>query len=182
MAGQRWAAFLRGVYPQNCTMAGLRRAFEAAGFADVATVIASGNVVFSARAASPAALQRTAERAMQKELGRSFLTIVRPIDALAQMLERNPYAQFRLKQGTKRVVTFLREPSPAKLKLPLERDGARILAATDTEVFTAYVPNPERGGAFMKVLEDAYGEEITTRTWETIEKVVKRGAPPSEDR
>jgi len=58
--------------------------------------------------------------------------------------------------------------------------GNSFLAATDSEVYTAYVESGQ-GGAFMKVIEDAYGEAVTTRTWGTIEKVVKRGlaaAPP----
>jgi len=38
--------------PTNCKMPELRAAFEAAGFDDVKTLLASGNVVFSARAAS----------------------------------------------------------------------------------------------------------------------------------
>src|SRR5258707_3906639 len=45
----RYAAFLRGVMPTNAKMPDLKRAFEAAGFTDVRTVLASGNVVFSAR-------------------------------------------------------------------------------------------------------------------------------------
>lgn len=176
MAETRFAAFLRGVYPQNCRMPELRRAFEAAGFGDVATVLGSGNVVFTARPASVPTLQRRAEDATAAELGRRFLTIVRPIDALRQLLDSDPFGGARLEPGAKRVVTFLREPPPSHPKLPLAREGARILHATDTEVCTVYVPDPRRGGVFMRVIEDAYGEVVTTRTWETVEKVVRRGA------
>ncbi|HEY9518265.1 MAG TPA: DUF1697 domain-containing protein, partial [Gemmatimonadales bacterium] len=78
----RYAAFLRGVMPVNASMADLKRAFEAAGFTEVTTLLSSGNVVFTAPAASPASLQRRAEAAMTKRLGHSFLTIVRPMDRL----------------------------------------------------------------------------------------------------
>ena len=54
----RYAAFLRGVSPMNAKMPELKRAFEAAGFTGVRTVISSGNVVFDARRASESALQR----------------------------------------------------------------------------------------------------------------------------
>jgi uncharacterized protein (DUF1697 family) len=175
MAGNRWAALLRGVYPQIVTQPDLVRAFQAAGFADVSTVIASGNVVFSTRSSSADAIQRKAEKAMQAELGRVFLPIVRPIADLRALLDSDPYARFRLRPGSKRVVTFLREPCPLALKLPWKKDDTRILVATDTEVLSAYVPNPEVGGLFMRVLEEACGKQQTTRTWETIEKVVKRG-------
>src|SRR5262252_4895631 len=104
--------------PTNCKMADLKRAFEAAGFTDVKTVLGSGNVVFSARAATDAALQRKAEAAMDKQLGRTFLTMVRPVDALRALLAADPYAGVALAPGSKRVVTFLREPGRGKLKLP----------------------------------------------------------------
>src|SRR5206468_2170182 len=78
----RYAAFLRGVMPVIAKMSDLKKAFEAAGFTDVKTILGSGNVVFSARAASEASLERRAEAAMTERLGRTFLTIIRPIEAL----------------------------------------------------------------------------------------------------
>src|SRR5688500_3321252 len=83
---RRYAAFLRGVSPMNAKMLELKKAFEAAGFDEVKTVRSSGNVVFSARAASEASLQRKAEDAMEKRLGTRFLTIVRSIDDLRKLL------------------------------------------------------------------------------------------------
>ena len=41
------------------------------------------------------------------------------MDALREMLARDPYAAFRLKPGTKRVVTFLREKPRVRLDLPI---------------------------------------------------------------
>jgi uncharacterized protein (DUF1697 family) len=165
----RYAAFLRGVSPMNATMPELGRCFELAGFTDVRTVLSSGNVVFSARAASEAALERKAEAAMAKQLGRAFYTIVRPTSALQQLIESDPYAAFRLSSAAKRVVTFLREPHKTKLSLPLEVDGARILAVNGCEVFTAYVRSP-RGPVFMTLIERTFGANVTTRTWDTVRK------------
>jgi uncharacterized protein (DUF1697 family) len=171
MTRKRYAAFLRGVSPMNAKMPELKRAFEAAGFDDVRTLLSSGNVVFTARSASEAAIERMAERAMDKTLGRAFLTIVRAIDSLRAVIEADPYASFRLAPGSKRVVTFLRGKPKAKLELPIEVDGARILKLKNGEVFTAYVQSP-RGAVFMTLLEKTFGKEVTTRTWETVKKVV----------
>jgi uncharacterized protein (DUF1697 family) len=168
----RYAAFLRGVMPTNCKMPALKRAFERAGFTDVKTVLSSGNVVFSARTASPAALERKAEAAMKQHLGQSFLTIVRPVDELQAMLAADPYRTFRLEPGSKRVVTFLRGTPKAKLALPLELHGARILRQQGGEVFSAYVRTP-KGPVFMQLIEKTLGKEVTTRTWETIAKVAR---------
>ena len=168
----RYAAFLRGVSPMNAKMPDLKKAFEAAGFTDVRTLLSSGNLVFTASSTSEAALQRKAEAAMTKRLGRTFLTIIRPIDALREMLASDPYQAFPLPPGAKRIVTFLRERPASKLALPVEVDGARILAVKGSNVFSAYVPSP-KGAVFMTLIEKTLGSEVTTRTWETVTRVAR---------
>jgi uncharacterized protein (DUF1697 family) len=171
---RRYAALLRGVAPTNAKMPELKRAFEAAGFSEVHTVLTSGNVVFSARAAAEEKLARRAEAAMTKALGRSFYTIVRSLDALREILEADPFSEFRLPAESKRVVTFigaLPETKRALPKLPITADGARILCVRGSEIFTAYVPNP-KGAAFMTLILKTFGNDVTTRTWGTIQKLV----------
>ena len=65
----RYVAFLRGVSPLNAKMPELKRCFEAAGFGDVRTLLSSGNVVFSSKALKEPLLARSAEDAMQSQLG-----------------------------------------------------------------------------------------------------------------
>jgi uncharacterized protein (DUF1697 family) len=168
---ERYAAFLRGVSPMNAKMPELRRAFEAAGFRDVRTVLSSGNVVFAARAAPGPALERKAEAAMKAELETAFAAIVRPIAELRALLATDPYAGARLAPEAKRVVTFLRVRPRAVPALPIERDGARILGMAGGEVFSFYLPGP-RGPVFMALIERTFGKDVTTRTWDTVRKVV----------
>jgi uncharacterized protein (DUF1697 family) len=169
---RRYAALLRGVSPMNAKMSELTRCFEAAGFTGVKTVLSSGNVVFSAKSAKADSLQSKAEAAMAKRLGRTFMTIVRPIDTLRELLDADPYSRFELPSAAKRIVTFLRNRGQATVPLPFEQDGVRILCQIGNEVFSAYVPGP-RGPVFMTLLEKKFGKEITTRTWETVRKVAK---------
>lgn len=168
----RYAAFLRGVMPVNAAMPDLKRAFEAAGFTEVATLLSSGNVVFTARAGSPASLERRAEAAMAKRLGHSFLTIVRPMDRLRKLIAADPYSRFDIAPDAKRIVTFLRKIPGTMPKLPLERDGVSILLAQGNEVFSAYRPNP-KGPVFMTLLQKTFGNEQTTRTWQTVQRVAR---------
>ena len=167
-----YAAFLRGVSPMNAKMSELKQAFEAAGFTDVKTLLSSGNIVFTARGASEAALQKKAEAAMTEELGRSFLTIVRPIEALREMLASDPYRPFRLPPDAKRIVTFLRDRPASRITLPDELHGARILAIDGNNVFSAYRRTP-KGPVFMTLILKTFGPEQTTRTWQTVTKVAK---------
>ena len=168
----QYAAFLRGVTPMNAKMPQLKAAFEAAGFTAVRTLLSSGNVVFSTRAATTVSLQHKAEAAMLTHLDHAFLTIVRPVDALRAMLAADPYRAFRLPRDAKRIVTFLRERPGTKLKLPIVFEGARILSMKGGEIFSVYTPNP-KGPIFMALIEKTFGKENTTRTWDTIAKVVK---------
>jgi uncharacterized protein (DUF1697 family) len=170
----RYAAFLRGVMPTNAKMPELKKAFEAAGFTDVKTVLSSGNVVFSARSTSVTQLEQKAEAAMLKRLGHSFLTIVRPLDALREVLASDPYAA-GLAPGAKRVVTFLRDKPTTRLALPVEVDGACIHSIKGEEVFSAYV-RTSKGPVFMTLIAKTLGKEQTTRTWETVAKVVDSGS------
>lgn len=169
---KRYVAFLRGVMPGKPSMTDLKKAFEKAGFTDVKTVLTSGNVVFSCKAASEAALERRAEESMKMVLGKVYVPIVRSVDALQELLAADPFAGIRLKPDSKRVVTFLRKRPDEQATLPDAIDGARVVAVTDREAFTVYWPNP-RGPVFMTLIEKTFGKDVTTRTWETVGKVTK---------
>lgn len=169
MPGTRYVAFLRGVSPMNARMPELKACFEAAGFSGVRTLLSSGNVVFDARPASLAALERRCEKAMEAGLGRSFATFVRSAAHLQALLQPDPFAAYELPASAKAVITFLRRPSALTLDLPLRREGASILQITPTEVLSAYVPGPQ-GPVFMGLLERTFGKDITTRTRDTVRK------------
>jgi uncharacterized protein (DUF1697 family) len=166
----RQAAFLRGVSPMNCKMPELAAAFEAAGFGAAKTVLSSGNVVFTGRGASKS-LQKKAEAAMELHLGKAFLTFVRAVDELQALLEEDPFRRHKLPAGAKRVVTFLADGKAKAPKLPVEMQQAAILAVADGIAFSAYVPQ-QNDPAFMRLIEQTFGKDVTTRTWDTVRKVV----------
>lgn len=153
----------------NCSMPELKRAFEAAGFADVKTLLSSGNVAFSAKPEIVPILEEKAEAAMQKHLGKVFLTVVRPSSFLRSLVESAPHDGFKLPTGAKPVVTFLRKPQDVVIELPLEHGPAWILKFDRTEVYSAYIPD-DKASAFMALLERKFGKDITTRTLETVRK------------
>jgi uncharacterized protein (DUF1697 family) len=168
----RYVAFLRGVSPMNLKMTDFKRCLETAGYNNVKTVLSSGNAAFDASSKSAAVVERQAEAAFTKQLGRSFYTIVRSVKELQDLIESDPYSRFALPINAKRVVTFARKLPGLKSRLPIERDGAQILAVTDREAFSAYVPGP-KGPVFMELIKANFGSEVTTRTWETVKKCAK---------
>ena len=158
----------------SCRMPELQRSLEAAGFTNVKTLLSSGNVAFDApRAASAATLRQRLEAAMQAGMGKHFETHVRSSQHLQQLIAADPFTAFQLRAGSKRVVTFLREPLKASpIELPRMHGEACIWGLDGAEVFCSYVPEA-KGPVFMQLLEKTFGKDITTRTWDTVAKCAK---------
>ena len=109
---------------------------------------------------------------MEKRLGTAFLTIVRPIETLRALVATDPYRGLGLAGSAKRIVVFLREEPKAGIALPVEQDGARLLALVGREVFGGYLPTP-KGPVFMTLIERTFGKQVTTRTWDTVGKIAR---------
>ena len=156
----------------NCKMPELKKALEKAGFTDVKTVISSGNAVFSSRTASEKSLEKKCEDAMQKVMGKTFMTIVRSIDELQALLEANAFGKYVVPANGKKNVTFLRATPDTAPKLPVEMKGGKILGLHGREAYLYYVPG-EADPSFMTTIEKTFGKAVTTRTWETVGRIVK---------
>ena len=155
----------------NAKMPALKACFEAGGFSQVRTVLSSGNVVFDTTETAEPVIERQAEAAMARELGRDFFTIVRPVARLREILSDPPYEAHGIPPHAKRVVSFLRVAQAPRVPLPLAQDLASVFLCTGREVFTAYVPT-DNGPVFMNLIERAFGTELTTRTWDTLARCV----------
>ena len=158
----------------NLKMPVLQAALEEDGFTDVKTLLSSGNVVFSGRRMSDAAIEKKVVATIEKNVKKTFGVIIRSIDELQALIDADPYHAFRVPKGAKRVVTFLRAAPTKKLELPPERDGARIWTVRGRDALSSYVQN-DKGPVFMAVIEKTFGKDVTTRTWDTVLKVVKAG-------
>lgn len=169
---KRYAAMLRGVSPISLKMPALKKCFEEMGFTDVRTVLASGNVLFSSRATREATLEKKCEAALLEATGKELMTVVRSVDHLRRLIAAEPYEELRVSPRAKRVVTFLRKAPRPRPKLPIEKDGAKILALRGHEALSAYVVT-SKGPVFMTLIEKTFGKEVTTRTWDTVKKLAK---------
>ncbi len=115
---QHYIAFLRGINLGNrrLKMDELRARFEELKFANVATFIASGNVVFSNKSADAAKLAHQIERHLEKTLGYPVDTFLRTRAEVAAMAAFQPFsAADHAHPGHTIFGGFLREPlSPAQ--------------------------------------------------------------------
>lgn len=121
----RHIAFLRAINVGGHTvkMDRLRALFEALGFRNVQTVIASGNVLFDATAKDRAALERRIERHLEEALGYAVATFLRSPDELAATLAHDPFARAREREERKLYIGFLKAAPPADVCRVL--DGSR---------------------------------------------------------
>jgi len=158
--------------PTNLKMTALKAAFEAAGFVDVKTVLASGNVLFSAPRQTTVKLAKKAEATLSAELGQTFPTFIEPVEELRALIEDNPWKRWKVPAAAKRVVTILRTVPRAAVELPVHHhEGVTIWGRDERRVFTTYLPG--HGPVFMALLQKTFGDDITTRTWDTLAKLTR---------
>jgi uncharacterized protein (DUF1697 family) len=152
----RYVALLRGIGPTDPNMRGekLRGVFEMLGFKNVATVIASGNVVFDSPSKSTAALEAKIEKVLPELLGFTSTTIIRSSEELERLVKKNPF------KGTK-------DEKPNYLVVTFFKDRRKELC-TVIDLSSAKTPD------FMRRLEKEHGKEMTTRTWKTVSRILKK--------
>ena len=119
-------------------MADLRAALEHAGFKEVATVVASGNVLFEHERAGDAMLATEIEGIVKAEFGIASFAAVRSRAELAEAIDANPFA----KDGEEKFVhtILLERPLDRKAFITFAAgyDGPERLAPGTQEYFADY--------------------------------------------
>jgi uncharacterized protein (DUF1697 family) len=172
----RYAAFLRGVNLGRRTVksADLKAAFVRLGFADARTLIASGNVLFSAEEADEEKLIGQIEAGLENAFGFSIGTVLRSHDELAAMIRSDPFAAIPADADAKLYVGLMRERVGGRVKLPIGIPGNfDVVSITERDIFAVawHMPNG-RYGEGLDQLEKHLpkGTLVTMRNWNTILK------------
>ena len=173
----RHAAFLRGINigGRRVKMDELQKAFESLGFVDVKTTIASGNVVFTPRVQSGNALRTKIEQKLRTRFGFDIGVTLRSLTELQAFVGASPFREVRVTPKTKLYVTFLAHRPQTALTTPCKSPDKdfTIISVSDREVCSALTLSPGTGTTdLMTFLEKQFGREITTRSWNTILKLL----------
>lgn len=173
----RYVALLRGIGPTNPNMANgrLREVCEAVGLTNVTTVISSGNVVFDTD--RPAwEIENTLQDAWPERLGFNSTTILRSQSDLERLVDLAPFGDLKHAPETYLLVTFAKHPLVVEFEIPHQppKRDYRVVATTVREIFsvTDTVANPTTD--LMSWVEKEFGKEISSRTWLTVERILKR--------
>jgi len=172
----RYVALLRGINvggKKLVPMAKLRALLEELGHTEVATLLQSGNAVFTSKARQPAPLVAPIEAALARTFGFEVAVIVRTRDELAAVIEANPLPGAEA-APSRFLVTFLSgAPDPKRLRAidPAAHvpDEFRVVGR---EIY-AYFPGGIRDSKLAAVLTSPrLGVTPTARNWSTVKKLI----------
>lgn len=176
-----WGAFLRGINlgKRQMKMADLKSCLEAAGFSEVKTILASGNVRLEAEGPE-AALREKLERTISEKFGFGVGVVLRSEDELKAMLANNPFRALDPNADLTRHVLLFDAPLPRDIDIPGRPGDTEILRIDAREIYIAAYrqPNGRYTEHVEEVIKPLYaqlgkGTLDTMRNWNTIEKVLK---------
>jgi uncharacterized protein (DUF1697 family) len=176
----KYAAMIRGIGPTNPNMKGekLKWAFESLGFTNVRSFLTSGNVLFESDIADSSELEHMAEEALTKLLDFSRDVFIRSEAELQALVDANPFQELKHENAGKTylTVTFFKTPPKNLPPLPYCPDGKpfELLSMTGGALCCVVDLTAGKTPELMIYLDRQFGKCITTRTWTTITRLLKK--------
>jgi uncharacterized protein (DUF1697 family) len=166
-------ALLRGINVgkhNRIAMPALREHLGALGYAEVRTLIASGNIVLESTA-KPAQLERDLQTTIAERFGVDTPVIVRTAKQLAKIVDDNPFPDGG---GKELHVLFLAEKCPAATARELEGlDLAPEQVHTAGREIYAWYVNGMQNSPMGKALGKHVKVTATDRNWNTLLKLLE---------
>lgn len=156
-------------------MAALRSKLAEAGYSDVVTVLATGNVIVSSESQRPYEVAAMVQRLISDAFDVKVPCVARTANQVRRVLDHNPLLEVAFDPSLYLVNFFSEEPDPSAVEALLAEDRSPgVVAIEGTE---AYVWSPH--GVRSMTLSYAYLEKrlnvvATARNWNTIEKIAAK--------
>lgn len=168
---KRWAGLLRAVNVggRTLTMATLRKSAQDAGLVDVATLLASGNIVFAADGGERAVRGRL-EKAIKADAGFTVEVLLRSKAQLSALVKANPFPGTN---GSQVLIAFLdgeAAPELADAMAALVVDEEFVVAGT--EVWAHFPSGMGRSKLAEKLPGLVKPTVMTGRNLNTVTKLV----------
>jgi len=171
----RYAGFLRGVNVGgvNLKMAEVAKAFEEAGFTNVRTILASGNVLLDSRSKVDA-VRKEAEKALRDTFGYDAWVLAYDLETVRSISEHFPFE--RELEGYHSYVTFVTDADVLD-ELAHLGEGAGPDEKIERGEGVIYWQVPNKGTLDTTIGKTMgkrrYKSSTTTRNLRTIEKVLR---------
>ncbi len=177
MAETTYIAFLRGINVgghHKVPMAFLQKEMGKLGFTNVRTILNSGNLIFDSKPPITA-LENDLENHFQKELGFAIPVHVRKKINILDILNSAPFKDIEMNSQKRLYVSFLKDDFLATIEFPqiFENGSFMITGFTNKTVYSVLDLSISKTPKAMDALEQLFGKNITTRNWNTIERIGK---------
>ncbi|MBI5458927.1 DUF1697 domain-containing protein [Methanobacterium sp.] len=173
-----YVALLRGITPSNPNMRNemLRGVFEDIGFENVQSVISSGNILFETGSRNLEELESTIEKALLKQLDFKSTTIVYSKDELQSFINEKPFKNLKDTPQSKLNVTFLKNKPNTDVEFPYqsENKGFTVVGIYNRAICSVVDLSKGKTPDLMRWMEKEFGKNLTTRTWKTVDRIMKR--------
>jgi uncharacterized protein (DUF1697 family) len=169
-----YAALLRGINvgkAKRVAMADLRALVADLGYADVRTLLNSGNIVFRGADEAPDAVGARIEAALPERLGLTSRITMLSGAELAAIVEANPLVDVATNPSRLLVAVLTNAADGAKLKPLAGQDWGDEALALGPRVVYAWCPEGVLASPLMEAVGRALGDAVTTRNWATITKL-----------
>lgn len=169
----RYAAFLRGVNVGgvNLKMADVAHTLTEAGFSEVRTILASGNVLLDS-ASSAAKVRSAAEKALRDAFGYEAWVLVYDIKTLAAISAAYPFE--REVEGHHSYVTFVSDAELLDELAALKPGAQEKMRRGDGVLYWQVARSATLGSTIGKTMgKKRYKSLTTTRNLRTLDKVLR---------
>jgi uncharacterized protein (DUF1697 family) len=172
----QFAAFLRGVNVGgvNLKMAEVAAALSDAGFSNVRTILATGNVLLEPKSGhgTPAAVRKKAEAALRERFGYDAWVLAYDIDTVRAISEAYPFE--REVDGYQSYVTFVTDAKVLDELAALTAGSDEKIAAGTGVIYWQVAKGSTLDSTIGKTMgKPRYKSSTTTRNLRTLAKVLK---------
>ncbi|QKY05271.1 DUF1697 domain-containing protein [Janthinobacterium lividum] len=173
MENSQQVALLRGINvgrAKRVAMADLRKLLGDLGFAQVRTVLNSGNVVYDGGKVAPADAAARIEEALVLKLGVAARVTVLSASQFAELIEQNPLAPAA--DAARLLVLVLNNPADVQRLAPLLQQPWQPEAlALGRWAAYAWCPDGVLASKVVAALGVLLGDGVTSRNWATMQKL-----------
>lgn len=175
----KYVAFLRGInvgIQHKVQMKELSSLLTSLGFSNIVTLLNSGNIIFESAEKSITELEPFLEASLSEKFGFSIPVVVRSAEQIKKLYELNPFSNIEIMSDTRLYVSFLKEIPKVEIEFPWksEDQSFTILEVFDGAIISSLDVSKIKTPKGMEILEKIFGKKITTRNWNTLEKVYKK--------
>lgn len=176
---KKYVVLLRGINVgghHKVPMKELKNELEKMGFKNIITLLNSGNIILDAENTTADKLEIELTKSLETIFGFSIPVIVREAEDITQVFNLKPFKNIKVTKDTRLYVSFLKHEPKKEINLPwkTEDNSYQILDVSKKIIFSVLDLSATKTTKGMDMLEQMFGKDITTRNWNTIQKIVNK--------